>query len=163
MTSEEKIRSRRFTTVITANGTIETGEEARVYVIDLHMFVTVQLHGDTPFCKTCQNGWKNLRKFWWTSYQHLLKVAEQTLQNHFVRLLFTPVEVQIGNTTYLRTSDCEICKRTNITRALCRRRINSGIFRATKFGDTATAEQKRPQRRMRTAQQSSVCNRCARF
>ena len=113
--------------------------------------------------KTCQHGWKNLREIWWTSYQHLLQVAEQTLQNHFVRLLFTPVEVQIGNTTCSRTSDCEICKRTNITRGLCRGRINSGIFRATMFCDTATAEQKRPQRRMRTAQQQSVRNRCASF
>ena len=49
LTSEEKIRSRRFTTVITANGTIETGEEATVYVRGLHMVVTVQLLGDTPF------------------------------------------------------------------------------------------------------------------
>ena len=52
-----------------------------------------------------------------------------------------PTGRQIGNTTHLRTSDCEICKRTENTRALCRRRINSGILRATNFGDTLTADQ----------------------
>ena len=40
--------------MIAANGTIEIDEEARVHVIDLHMFVTVQLLGDTP----CDNSGK---------------------------------------------------------------------------------------------------------
>ena len=40
--------SRRPTTVITANGSIETNEEATVDVKDLHLFVTVQLLDDTP-------------------------------------------------------------------------------------------------------------------
>ena len=40
--------SRRTTTVITANGSIETNEEATVDVKGLHLFVTVQLLDDTP-------------------------------------------------------------------------------------------------------------------
>ena len=36
------------TTVITANGSIDTTEGATVYVKDLDMFVTVQLFEDTP-------------------------------------------------------------------------------------------------------------------
>ena len=40
--------SRRPTTVITADGSINATEEARVYVKDLDMFVTVQLLKDTP-------------------------------------------------------------------------------------------------------------------
>ena len=32
--------------MITANGTIETDEEATVYVIDLHVLVTVELLGN---------------------------------------------------------------------------------------------------------------------
>ena len=40
--------SRLPTTVSTANGSIDTTEEATVYVKDLDMFATVQLHEDTP-------------------------------------------------------------------------------------------------------------------
>ena len=40
--------SRRPTTVITANGSMNATEEAMVYVKDLDMFVTVQLLKDTP-------------------------------------------------------------------------------------------------------------------
>ena len=40
--------SRDPTTVITANGDVQTNEEATVYVYDLDLFVTVQIFGDTP-------------------------------------------------------------------------------------------------------------------
>ena len=40
--------SRLPTTVITANGSIDTAEEDTVYVKDLDMSVTVQLLEDTP-------------------------------------------------------------------------------------------------------------------
>ena len=41
-------RSRAPTTVVTANGEVQTNEEAQVYVRDLDMFVTVQLLDETP-------------------------------------------------------------------------------------------------------------------
>ena len=41
-------RSTIFTTVVTANGEVETQEEAQVYVHDLDLFVTVQILDDTP-------------------------------------------------------------------------------------------------------------------
>ena len=41
-------RSRNPITVVTANGEVQTNEEAQVYVHDLHLFVTVQLLEDTP-------------------------------------------------------------------------------------------------------------------
>ena len=40
--------SQRPTTIVTANGSLETNEEATVNVKDLHLFVTVQLLDDTP-------------------------------------------------------------------------------------------------------------------
>ena len=40
-------RSRSHRTVVTANGEVQTNEEAQVYVHDLHIFVTVQLLEDT--------------------------------------------------------------------------------------------------------------------
>ena len=41
-------RSRSPTTVVTANGEVQTNEEAQVYVHDLDLFVTVQILEDTP-------------------------------------------------------------------------------------------------------------------
>ena len=41
-------RSRNPTTVVTANGEVQTNEEAQVYVHDLDLFVTVQLLDETP-------------------------------------------------------------------------------------------------------------------
>ena len=41
-------RSRIPTTVVTANGEVQTNEEAQVYVHDLDLFVAVQLLDDTP-------------------------------------------------------------------------------------------------------------------
>ena len=48
---EEKDTARKSTascTIITANGTITTTEEATVCVKDLDMFITVQLMEDSP-------------------------------------------------------------------------------------------------------------------
>ena len=41
-------RSRKPTVVLTASGEVHTHEEARVFVHDLHLFVTVQLLEETP-------------------------------------------------------------------------------------------------------------------
>ena len=41
-------RSRTHTTVVTANGEVQTNEEAQVFVHDLNQFVTVQLLDETP-------------------------------------------------------------------------------------------------------------------
>ena len=40
--------SRRPTTLITANGPVDLNDEATVYVRDVDLFVTVQLHEDAP-------------------------------------------------------------------------------------------------------------------
>ena len=38
----------KLTTVLTANGEVQTNEEATVYVCDLDLFVTVQILENTP-------------------------------------------------------------------------------------------------------------------
>ena len=38
--------------------------------------------------------------------------------------------------------NCEICQRTKITKALCRRRIGGAVPRAENFGDLITADHK---------------------
>ena len=40
-------RSRNAITVVTANGEVQTNEEAQVYVHDLHLFVTVHSYSKT--------------------------------------------------------------------------------------------------------------------
>ena len=45
-------------------------------------------------------------------------------------------------THFLKDRNCEICKRTKITRAPCRRRNGEAALRAEKFGDLITADHK---------------------
>ena len=52
-------RSTNPTTVVTANGEVQTNEEAQVYVHDLDLFVTVQLLEETPAVLSL---WKALRR-----------------------------------------------------------------------------------------------------
>ena len=46
------------------------------------------------------------------------------------------------NTIFPKDRNCEICQRTKITRAPCRRRIGGAVPRAKKFGDLITADHK---------------------
>ena len=45
-------------------------------------------------------------------------------------------------THFPKDRNCEICQRTKITRASCRRRIGGAVLRAEKFGDLITADHK---------------------
>ena len=45
-------------------------------------------------------------------------------------------------THFPKDRNCEICKRTKITRATCRRRIGGAVPRAENFGDLVTADHK---------------------
>ena len=64
------------TTVVTANGEVQTYDEATVYVKELDLFVTVELVEDTPAVlslgKLCEELWYG---YHWTSGQqpHLIK------------------------------------------------------------------------------------------
>ena len=46
------------------------------------------------------------------------------------------------NTHFPKDRTCEICQRTKITRAPCRRRIGGAVPRAEKCGDLITADHK---------------------
>ena len=43
-------------------------------------------------------------------------------------------------THFPKDRNCEICQRTEITRAPCRRRIGGAVLRAENFGDLITAD-----------------------
>ena len=45
-------------------------------------------------------------------------------------------------THFPKDRNCEVCLRTNMTRALCRRRIGEALHRAEKFGDMTTVDHK---------------------
>ena len=45
-------------------------------------------------------------------------------------------------THFLKDRNCEVCKRTNITRAPCRRRNRGAVLRSEIFGDLITADHK---------------------
>ena len=68
-------RSRNPTTEMTANGEVQTNEEAQIFVHDLNLFVTVQLLDETPavlsFGKLCEDHgysyeWVSGQKPWLT-------------------------------------------------------------------------------------------------
>ena len=55
--------------------------------------------------------------------------------------------------------NCEICKRTKITRAPCRRRNGEAVPRAENFGDLITADHKVLSEGCESRNKSSICNR----
>ena len=54
----------------------------------------------------------------------------------------TPARSADFKTRFPKDRNCEICKRTKITRAPCRRRIGGSVHRAENFGDLITADHK---------------------
>ena len=55
--------------------------------------------------------------------------------------------------------NCEICERTKITRAACRRRKGEAVPRADNFGDLITADHKVLSDKLRVSKQSSIRSR----
>ena len=65
------------------------------------------------------------------------------------------------HTHFPKDRNCEIWKRTKITRAPSRRRNDEAVLRATNFGDLITADHKVPKRHLRISKQSPICSRGA--
>ena len=64
-------------------------------------------------------------------------------------------------THFPKDRNCEICKRTKITRAPCRRRNGEAVPRAVNFGDLITADHKVLSGQLRISKQSSIRSRGA--
>ena len=64
-------------------------------------------------------------------------------------------------THFPKDRNCEICKRTKITRAPCRRRNGDGVLRAANFGDLITADHKVLSDNCESRNKSSICSRGA--
>ena len=92
-------------------------------------------------CRSCQDGFRNLRKIWWNQYPHRLEVTADVLQHHLVRN-FQPAKAPKGKNNlfphFPQHPNCEMCKRPKVTGAVCRWNSQSQMPRATKFGDILT-------------------------
>ena len=60
-------------------------------------------------------------------------------------------------TQFPKDRNCEICKRTKITRAPCRRRNGEAVPRAANFGDLITADHKVLSDSCESQNQSPIC------
>ena len=102
-----------------------------------------RLNGET--CVTILNGCKNLGRIWWMmkfqyTETHASSSHEASLEPTFKK------REDLGNhdvhTHFPKDRNCEICKRTKITRAPCRRRNGGAVLRAENFGDLIIADHK---------------------
>ena len=73
--------SRNTTTLVTANGEVQTNEEATVYVYDLDLFVTVQILGDTPAVLSLRRSRTLIGVGQWSENTPFSKIAEKTMQH----------------------------------------------------------------------------------
>ena len=120
-------RSRNPTTVITANGEVQTNEEATENAHDLEFFANTSHDSDS---------------------QRLAKVAtrKHSIKTHFPK-----------------DRNCEICRRTKITRAPCRRRTGNAVHRAEKVRWLDNRRSKSSQWRWCISKQSQIRSRGTRF
>ena len=93
-----------------------------------------------------RSGCKNSGKIWWMMKFQFMETLTPVL--HMKRLQ-SPHSRDVRNlgkhnvhTHFPKDRNCEICKRTKITRAPCRRRNGEAVPRAVNFGDLITADHK---------------------
>ena len=65
------------------------------------------------------------------------------------------------HTHFPKDRNCEICQRTKITRAPCRRRNGGAVLRAENLGDLISADHKVLSDNLRISKQSPICSRGA--
>ena len=98
-----------------------------------------------PCHPTCRNGCKSSEKIlWMTEF-----LNTETTRQFFSWIIFRAYACEkcgFGQTQCLfslpKDRNCEICQRTKITRAPCRRRIGGVVTRAENFGYLITADHK---------------------
>ena len=105
------------------------------------------MYGETR-CLICQNGWKHLRRILWIKVFQFTGTLPASSSRESASEPRVTVESGSGKhsiyTHFPKDKDCEICKRTKITSALCRRRTGEALPRAENSGDLTTADHKVP-------------------
>ena len=102
-------------------------------------------YGETRITPTYWNGCKNSERILWMTEFLNTETDTRVLFSHEPSL--EPARsVDLGkhsvNSHFPQNRDCEICQRTKITRAPCRRRSGRVVPRAENFGDMITAGHK---------------------
>ena len=165
-------RSSNPTTVVTPNGEVQTNEEAQVYVHDLDLFVTVKItRGHASSSVTWKgsakkmeiptsgpalkhHGWGDpLRDLpeWLQDFTENLEDTETPVPAHGshdsdsepLRKWYPSQGSTVFEHTSKKKRNCELCLRTKMTRAPCRRRTGDAVPRATEVGDLKTAAESR--------------------
>ena len=93
-----------------------------------------------------RNGCKNSGKIWWMMKFHYREALTPVSSHEASLEPTTKRREDLGKhsleTHFPKDRNCEICKRTKITRAPCRRRNGEAVPRAVNFGDLITADHK---------------------
>ena len=104
---------------------------------------TTKQYGETR-CVTCQNGYKHSQTILWTEEFQRARTHPRVL---LVKQLQSREEKWCRGKHSIydhfpKDWNCDICKRTTITRAPCRKRTGAAMPRAENFGDMITADHK---------------------
>ena len=93
-----------------------------------------------------RNGCKNSGRIWWMMKFHYREALTPSPSHEASLEPITKRREDLGkhnvHTHFPKDRNCEICKRTKITRAPCRRRKGEAVPRADNFGDLITADHK---------------------
>ena len=94
---------------------------------------------------TSRSGCKNSEKIAWMTEFLNIETHTQVLLVRYLQSPHSRDEDLVKHSVYThfpKDRNCEICQRTQITRAPCRRRIGGAVPRAENFGDLITADHK---------------------
>ena len=103
-------------------------------------------NGETRVILRSRNACKNSGKIWWMMKIPLQGGSHASSSHEASLEPTTERREDLGkhnvHTHFPKDRNCEICKRTKITRAPCRRRNGEAVRRAANFGDLITADHK---------------------
>ena len=107
---------------------------------------TTRKNGETRCLLKSRSGCKNSEKIWWmTEFLNKKTHTPVLLMNRLCSLRLREVRILVKHSFYThfpKDRNCEICQRTKMIRAPCRRRIGGAVLRAENFGDQITADHK---------------------
>ena len=89
----------------------------------------------TTVCEIFRNGWRS------SEVHAPTDISQDSDSNHPTKVVSKPRKHSIC-IHFPKDRNCEVCLRTKMTRAPCRRRTGEALPRAEKFGDLITADRK---------------------
>ena len=100
---------------------------------------------EVNFCKVCRNGYKISKRIWWIRMLNHINTLPALLVNDQWSREQKWYQVRVSTVSILTSRkhrNCDICFRTKITRASCRRRTGTVVPKAEHFSDVITADHK---------------------